>query len=706
MTRTVLRTHPLERYAPFLWVALAAWLLAAAPVSAQEGYSYLRTVEGYANLESSDDGVLEGVENQPLIPGDSLIVGASSRVEVVLSDGAILRLADGEVRFDALALTPDTGDTLSRLAVVAGQLQVVLHPDSESPLEIETANATLYLEAPGEYLVTVPNYDRTSVAVRQGYAEAQTDRGSVIVRSGEAAYVDGTEWASVEVAAAGRRSRLELWGDELEAEARLAQMPYVEPGLRYRAARMANHGAWIEYEGRWAWRPHVTATWRPYVHGVWRHTPSGLTWISNEPWGWVPSHYGSWDLVPGYGWVWFAGSHYTPASVYWYWGPTHVAWVPAGYYTSFYSPHRRVAPRFGIYGWAGGDWGFFAEWTFCPTRYFGRGRYDRYFRSGREVARHASYREIPRGVIATDTRPVRRDVWGQPERIVERLVAADTRLSRGSLPDVTDFVARRKELGPEIAEVVRPREIATLRSRGASAEGTGGFERRAVETRAVDRRVMERPAAGASDRVGSQSLQRGERPGRPSLQRGDERSAVSSHGRTTTRFRGDDRTLDTRDRPELRDVPGRLVIERGHADRSGSESRSDFIGRSDDRTSVGREIDASRLRLGRDRSDTTGAAPPASGDDRAVVRRVIEQMRSRQAPPAQRPSARSEPPSRPPRATSSTRGGDSSRSRGSVRSSGDSRRSRASSGSGRSTSRSNNRARARSRKPPGAGPSF
>ena len=53
----------------------------------------------------------------------------------------------------------------------------------------------------------------------------------------------------------------------------------------------------------------------------------------------------------------------------------------------------------------------------------GRSRYNRYFRSGRDVGRHASYREAPRGVIATDTRSLRRDVWGQPDRIANRLVA-------------------------------------------------------------------------------------------------------------------------------------------------------------------------------------------------------------------------------------------------------------------------------------------
>ena len=45
----------------------------------------------------------------------------------------------------------------------------------------------------------------------------------------------------------------------------------------------------------------MATDWRPYWHGRWASTPAGLTWVSAEPWGWVPYHYSTWDYVPSYG---------------------------------------------------------------------------------------------------------------------------------------------------------------------------------------------------------------------------------------------------------------------------------------------------------------------------------------------------------------------------------------------------------------------
>ena len=341
-----------------LLAGLVLMLAAAAAARADYGYSYFRTVEGPATLQSATDGAaLEALENHPVIAGDFLRIDAASRVEIVLADGGLLRLAGGtEVSFDSLAWTRDTDATVTRLYLAAGEVQVLLGRDLEGyePLEIETREATLYLQAPGEYRVEALYRGGVEVVVRDGFAEVRSERGSRIVRGGEMAYVD-PRGAGVDVTVARGRDSLERWGEELDAEARLAEVPYVEPELRYRAARMASHGSWIDVRGRWGWRPYVDVGWRPYVQGSWVYTPSGLTWVAYEPWGWIPSHYGSWDLVPGVGWVWFAGVRYAPAHVYWYWGPTHVAWVPAGYYTSFYGGYPGYygfGPRFGIYGWA------------------------------------------------------------------------------------------------------------------------------------------------------------------------------------------------------------------------------------------------------------------------------------------------------------------------------------------------------------------
>lgn len=58
----------------------------------------------------------------------------------------------------------------------------------------------------------------------------------------------------------------------------------------------------------------------------------GYTWISGEPWGWLPFHYGFWNFDPLMGWFWMPGSFgaWSPALVDWYSGPGWIGWTPIG----------------------------------------------------------------------------------------------------------------------------------------------------------------------------------------------------------------------------------------------------------------------------------------------------------------------------------------------------------------------------------------
>ncbi len=719
---------------------LGGWLLlllawAAVPALADSAYSYLRTVEGYGELRSAEDGELFEIrENHPILAGDWMRVGGSSRVETVLADGSVARFAGGsEVWFEALAWTADSADTVTRVRLERGQAQLVVGNlvAGDESLEVETGNAMLYLRPPGRYTVRVVDLDVTEVVVREGFAEATTAHGSIIVRDGEAAIIEGLEWPSVELVEAGGYDRLERWGEELEAEARLAASSEVEPELRYRAARMDRYGAWVDVGDRRGWRPHVGSAWRPYHDGSWVYTPSGLTWVSAEPWGWVPYHYGTWDLVPGYGWLWFAGSHYAPAWVYWYWGPTHVAWVPSGYYTAYYAPHGRrysVGPRFGIHGWAGGHWSFFAEWVFCPTRYFGRGHYRDHYRVGRDAARYSSFREVPRGVIATDTRSLKREVWGDSEGTRQRLEAAHARSTRSQMRDVSEFVARRREVSPEVASATRLEDMGAVRRGRPVATEPSPTAGRAVG-RSRWEATPEMKGRGSSDR--SQMATDRARYGRPeisgSAQRGgaferdrklDEAEEVGSRGRATSvdRRDGGRATLDLRryGRPESRtptdrskigdsDI-GRSIVGRSEAGRSSAGAPSPS-GRYEisDRFEVRGRSDAPRART---ESPRVRLEAPRATRGSSVGRRVIDQVRRTipSRPPTRssssaRPQARPTPPtssrsvtppprssSPPPRATS----GSSSR-RSSAR--GES--------SPPPSGRSSSKGRASRRKPPG-----
>lgn len=471
-------------------VSLALGLLALlAPVTAGRAaaeehdgsYGYFRIVEGDATLMQAGGDREPAEINQPVLAGDRIWVPERSRVEVVLADRNILRLDGGsEVTLEQLAASPDRDDPATVIRLHDGNilLTVTTYSLGDQLPRVDTPNAAIYPQDFGTYRITASQDSLTELVVRRGKAEVVTDRGSEIVRADESAFVEGDRYADVEIESAGSYDRLERWADQLEGEARYAGSDYLDDDLRYNAAPLARHGSWVSIEGRNYWRPRVDAGWRPYHQGRWRYTPAGLTWVSYEPWGWVPYHYGSWDYYPHYGWVWEPGRRWAPAWVYWYWGPSYAGWCPTGYYTRFYRD-RYSYFRHGVYGWAGGGWDGWGNWTFVRHDYF-RGYRNGYrdgYKDGRwdgrrdhwDVRRYAvpvdelrRLGPLDRGVVTTDTRPLKPETWDDPRRAIRVLTDHPTaRRINGrdggvELADVTPFIQRKPDLPTHVIRTVVP----------------------------------------------------------------------------------------------------------------------------------------------------------------------------------------------------------------------------------------------------------
>ncbi|MES1241708.1 MAG: DUF6600 domain-containing protein [Acidobacteriota bacterium] len=511
--------------------ALGLLALAAGPAAADrdESYGYFRAIDGSATLIQAGSGTRTPAEvNQPVMAGDRILVPGSSRVEVVLPDRNILRLDGGtEVTLEQLAASPDRDDPTTVLRLHDGNLLLTVIADSlgDQLPRVDTPNASVYPQAYGTYRITSSQDRWTEVTVRRGKAEVTTDRGSEIVRADETGIVDGGDrYASVEVESAASYDNLERWADHLEDEARYASTndDYVDDDLRYQAAPLARYGAWISVGGRSYWRPRVTVGWQPYSQGRWAYTPAGLTWVSYEPWGWVPYHYGSWDYLPSYGWVWQAGRTWAPAWVYWYWGPSYVGWCPTGYYTSYYRGSYSYF-RHGVYGWAGGSWDHWNHWTFVNTSYF-RGYRDGYrngywdgrrdgWRDNWNVGRHAvpldqlrNHGPLDRGIVTTDTRPLRPDTWDDPRHAIQVLTEGPGGRPRynqaggvpaaagGELPDVTPFIERRRDLPAGVVRTV----IADNGGNQVGPAGQGGGARPRGEGGGVGQTRGSEPRGGIS----------------------------------------------------------------------------------------------------------------------------------------------------------------------------------------------------------------
>ncbi|MCB1058163.1 MAG: FecR domain-containing protein [Acidobacteria bacterium] len=453
------------------------------------GYSYFKEVEGASTLFPADGSENQDAEiNRPVLTGDRVYTTPQARLEILLSDNNVLRLdGDTEVVFESLAYSPESGDTVTTLRLLQGNLQLVTFAGSagEEVPRVLTGNATVFAQEAGSYRVTAGRQEWTSVVVRAGYAEVASGSGSVVARGGDEVSVEGLARPRVEVVAASSLDGLERWGQDLERGLRTDS--YVDDSLRYAASDLDDYGSWVRVEDRVAWRPRAADDWRPYWKGRWVYTPAGMTWVSYEPWGWVPYHYGTWDYSPVYGWLWYPGSRFAPAYVTWYWGDGYAAWVPSGYYVNFYSRHygARFGLGFGVFGWAGGHWDPFYNWTFCRIGDLGRRHQYDYLSTGRALHGRVGWREVPRGIITTDTRGLTPRRWHDRREVEEVLIDRGGR-GGANLPDVTSYVAREPELPRDVRRRVadpvptadeRTRRAAntvrtTDRPRGAGAAGS------------------------------------------------------------------------------------------------------------------------------------------------------------------------------------------------------------------------------------------
>lgn len=197
---------------------------------------------------------------------------------------------------------------------------------------------------------------------------------------------------------------------------------------------------WEPAHGR-VWKPYVEADWRPYWRGHWAWH-GGWVWVSADPWGDGPFHYGEWTWSHRLGWVWVPGVIWAPARVTWIVDGPMIAWAPAGLHITFGSD-----PRF---------------WVYADRDHFDRHVVVRPHRlppPHRHVHRGAVIRDVDR--VVAPHRPPKRAFRSDPPRERAHTVSAERRVS-----------APRDDRANRRFTVESPRE--SRRSAGAGR----GFERR------------------------------------------------------------------------------------------------------------------------------------------------------------------------------------------------------------------------------------
>jgi len=278
--------------------------------------SHLQGSASYARGDQPDDWQPADV-NVPMTIGDRVYTDRRTRLELQLEGGGAIRLG-GQTDLVTLNLTDDTKQFALKAGVASFQ---VARLDRDDVFEVDTPNAAVTFESPGDYRFDIDQDGNTRVSVRRGQASVAAGGGEVPLRAGDAMLLDGGDTPRYDVVAMRTADGWDSWVDDREGRYTRAQSyQYVSHDIAG-ADDLDDYGRWQQVpQYGMAWSPStVEAGWSPYRVGHWAwQDPWGWTWISSEPWGWAPYHYGRWVTY----------------SSRWFWVPTaaavaRVAYAPA-----------------------------------------------------------------------------------------------------------------------------------------------------------------------------------------------------------------------------------------------------------------------------------------------------------------------------------------------------------------------------------------
>ena len=259
--------------------------------------------------------------NSSLTTGDRLVADDGGRAE--LEVGGVAARFGSSTDVTVTNLT----DGLFQLGVPAGTLRLsVYRMNAGDTIEVDTPNGAVTVLVPGNVRIeTNTAGTQTIVSVERGRVELSGPNLSQALDAGRTVQLSAGD-GGVQIVSATHPGPdgFDAWSsyrDGVLTNSASQSAAYVNPDIPGTQDLDAN-GTWqTDPTDGPIWYPTTVAVgWVPYRYGHWGWVePWGWVWISDEPWGFAPFHYGRWAYVRNrWGWVpgpRFGRPYYSPALV-------------------------------------------------------------------------------------------------------------------------------------------------------------------------------------------------------------------------------------------------------------------------------------------------------------------------------------------------------------------------------------------------------
>jgi hypothetical protein len=397
-----------------------------------EQHAQVRLVEGRVIVRKGEieEELTRGV---PLSEGD--VVESRGRGVLQLADGTRLAFGEG-ARFTLAGLFVERkGERLVLIRLDRGRLRVQLGSQSEAVIRVDTPDGSGQLSDRANASFEVDADQSARIRVHGGRLQFSNEADRTTLAAGERLTVYGSQDALNRIRTFNtyEGDPFDRWAENQFLVQRGPSYDRLPAEIRYYADDLDGQGEWVEVEetGTWAWRPTgLGADWRPYSQGRWGAYADGMTWISDEPWGYVTHHHGRWDWNARWGWYWSPGIAYAPAWVAWNFVDGWSGWAPLNYWNW---------PSV----WGYGAWRNGYCWNIVDSRYLNNGRlHGRMHSDGGIIDRFGRGAPVVRGPEGRMTTPpwqqtpliVRPGEWRDPAQITR--VATQREVQRQRLAEL------------------------------------------------------------------------------------------------------------------------------------------------------------------------------------------------------------------------------------------------------------------------------
>ncbi len=325
-------------------------------------------IQGSAVVQRGDSHTQSAaVRNTPLLPGDYISTGQTSRAEVQFDGVTAVRLG-GNVQARVTNNDPNS----RRMQLADGTIEVGMVRSGQT-IDIDTPSVTVRAHDAGDYRISIGKDGSSWVTVRRGSVDIVTSQHTFALTEGRTLVARGSASSpSITYTAAAAFDSFDDFNAQRDSTmvAALNASPNLNPSIAG-YDNLDAYGQWQNVAGYGqAWVPDQTSGWAPYRDGSWTWEGGyGWTWVGAEPWGWAPYHYGRWFWANGYGWAWYPPAYgYTPAwspalvgfygfgggvgfGVSFGFGYPYVGWCPLAPFEAYY-------PWYPGWAWTGFGWGW------------------------------------------------------------------------------------------------------------------------------------------------------------------------------------------------------------------------------------------------------------------------------------------------------------------------------------------------------------